>query len=788
MRQETIVAKHFYLALVLVIFPVSLASQTTGQQSQNPYDPFALSAPQTPNTTGTLPGTPTDVTGRPVVNPNLPITNVNPTLELTQQQRELEKEKEEQTRGLVEAPPEPDLEFQRLVAASVGRPLPIFGQNLFQKVPTTFAPLQHVEVTPDYLIGPGDEIIIKIWGQLDYNWRAVVDRSGAVYIPKVGSVDVTGVRYADLHDHLQKEIGKYFKNFQLSVSLGQLRSMQVYLVGQVKRPGAYSISALSTLVDALFATGGPSKKGSLRNIQVKRNGQMVTTFDLYDLLVNGDKSRDAKLENGDVIYVPPVGPLVAVDGSVHSDAIFELRDNNTLADVIRFAGGLTTTAAPETAMLERIDDRHIREAHSLRLDVRGLELTMKDGDVLRFPHMTSQFENSVTLRGNIALPGHYPWHPGMRVHDLIPSREFLVTEEYWQGQNALANPGQPPIALQNQPGTPSSHVGEQQLKNDVKHVGSEINWQYAVVQRFDLQDLSTHLLPFNLAKALTGDETQNLELQQGDIVTIFSQGDIQVPLQEQTKFVHLEGEFVQAGVYQVESGETLRHLIERIGGFTPQAYLYGSEFTRESTRVDQQQRLDEYVTALEQSIERTSAAIASAGDPTEIALARSRAENQRALANRMRGLKATGRIVLEIKPDAGSSSAIPDLTLEDGDRFVVPFRPATVNVIGSVYNSNSFIYKRGKTVGDYMRLAGGPTRDGDRARAFVIRADGSTVSRQQHNRLISYGFESLRLMPGDTVVVPEKLDRGAFLRGLRDYTQIFTQFVLGAAAAKVLFP
>src|SRR5579859_7536958 len=377
----------------------------------------------------------------------------------------------------------------------------------------------------------------------------------------------------------------------------------------------------------------------------------------------------------------------------------------------------------------------------------------------------------------------------MRIHDLIPNRDFLVTEEYWQNQNALANPGQPPIASSPVPsGQPSTHVGAAQLKNDVKHVASEINWEYAVVQRFNLDDLSTHLLPFNLGKAISGDDAQNLPLEAGDIVTVFSQGDIQVPLNQQSKFVHLEGEFVQSGVYQVQAGETLRHLVERIGGVTPQAYLHGSEFTRESTRVDQQQRLDEYVTALDQSIERTSAALASAGDPTEIALARSRAENQRALAARMRGLKATGRIVLEIKPSATSTAALPELALEDGDRLVVPFRPATVNVIGSVYTSSSFIYKPGKTVSDYLRLAGGPTRDGDRARTFVIRADGSTVSRQQHNRLISLSFDSLRLMPGDTVVVPETLDRVAFLRGLRDYTQIFTQFVLGAAAAKVLFP
>jgi len=426
----------------------------------------------------------------------------------------------------------------------------------------------------------------------------------------------------------------------------------------------------------------------------------------------------------------------------------------------------------------------------------------------------------------------------MRVKDLIPSRDALVTQEFWKRQNKLAvdlesltfksreeveqdrqgdlqnrdknapvnQPGvqNPPTSTpsgQNQRTQPqrdedlaarvgrteAQRIKEEQLKNEVKHYATEVNWEYAVIERMDSEDLSTHLVPFNLGKAIAGDESQNVILEPGDVITIFSQNDMQVPAGQQTKFVRLEGEFVTAGVYQVQPGETLRHLISRIGGLTPQAYLYGSEFTRESTREDQQRRLDEYINELEKSIERNaSGQRALTGD--EAVAERQAVESQRRLLDKLRQMRATGRIVLELKPTADNLKELPDLMLEDGDRLLVPFKPATVNVIGSVYNSNSFIFKPGKTVSDYMRLSGGPTKNGDKGRSFVIRADGTTLGGNGHNALFLNGFEQARLMPGDTIVVPEKLDKGALLRGFKDWTQIISTFVIGAAAAKVLFP
>jgi len=428
--------------------------------------------------------------------------------------------------------------------------------------------------------------------------------------------------------------------------------------------------------------------------------------------------------------------------------------------------------------VERIDEHRIRHADEFALNREGLSRPLHDGDVVRILSISAKFDNAVTLRGNVARPGRYPWHPGMRVHDLIPERDFLVTEEYWKRQNQLVVDAQ----------SGEFRLNQNDLKNDVKRVSAEINWEYAAIQRFDPERLTSHLLPFNLGRAIEGDADQNLVLNPGDVVTIFSQADIQVPIAQQSKFIRLEGEVGRSGVYQIQPGETLRHLLARIGGFTPQAYLYGSEFTRESTRVDQQKRLDEYVNELERSVQHNATANAAVTDPGDAAALKAQNEAQRALVAKMKTVQATGRVVLEIKPTAASVDAVPDLALEDGDRLLVPFRPATVNVIGAVYTSGSFMFKPGKTVSDYLRLSGGAKREGDKAREFVIRADGSTVSKQQHNALLSRDFNTLRLMPGDTIVVPEKLNQGAFMRGLKDWSQILTGFGLAAGALKSLFP
>src|SRR5438309_9595527 len=326
-------------------------------------------------------------------------------------------------------------EFQHFVMQSIGRDLPMFGANLFRTVPSTFAPVDNVPVAADYVVGPGDEIQIRAWGQIDVDYNAMVERDGTISVPKVGVINVAGIKASDLPAFLKTVFGRTFRNFQLTATLGKLRSIQIFVVGQAKRPGTYTVSSLSTLVTAVFAAGGPSSKGSMRNLQLKRGNQVAAEFDLYDLLLSGDKSRDAKLLPGDVIYIPPVGPLVAVTGSVNVPAVYELRQSTVLFDLIRWAGGLATTAAGQKATVERIEDHKARKGEEFPLDMGGASRSVRDGDLVTVYSLVPRFDNAVALRGDIAQPGRFPWREGMRVRDLIPDREALLSRDYWIKRN-----------------------------------------------------------------------------------------------------------------------------------------------------------------------------------------------------------------------------------------------------------------------------------------------------------------------------------------------------------------
>lgn len=728
-------------------------------------------------------------------------------------------------------PPSTLSEFQQIVAGSTGRALPIFGAGLFNSPPSTFAPVDNIPVTPDYVIGPGDEFHIQIWGQVNQRGTFLVDRTGSISLPEVGTIHVAGLQFSQLTDFLKSQIGRVYRNFDVNVNLGQLRSIQVFIVGQAKQPGNYTIGSLSTLLNALFASGGPLPQGSLRDIQVKRGSETITHFDLYDLLLRGDKTRDVRLESGDVIFIPDVGPQVAVLGSVTTQAIYELRGEKSFNQVIAMAGGLTNVASASQVRVERIYNHTQRSELDIDL-ATGDSAPAQDGDIVTVKSIIDRFENAVTLRGNVANPGRYQWHEGMRISDLIPNREALITRNYYQrhdllGQSASGTqPGQSSNTDYRGPlsegslGIQSGAVADAavdrgivgangggnalgatltagnrtfEATTDVILSAPDIDWDYAVIERQSVTDLTTSLLPFNLGKVvLDKNPSQDLELLSGDVVTIFSKADLRVPSAQQTKFVKLEGEFAASGVYSVQPGETLRQLLARAGGLTPDAYLYASEFTRESVRRVERQRIIEYADALEGEITARSASLASSAlTDRDAAAAQTSGAEARATLNRLRQAQPTGRIVFQLKPDAKDITAIPDLPLEDGDRFVVPKMPSNVSVQGQVYYANAFVFQKGQRVKDYLRLAGGPDRNADRNREFILRADGSVISHQygslgQRALFADRNFEDIALLPGDTIVVPPTVEKGSVLRNLTNIATIIEGFGLGAAAINVL--
>lgn len=537
-------------------------------------------------------------------------------------------------------------ESRSLVAPGALIDIRRFGAELLSGGQAMGTPDGSALVPADYVISPGDEVQITLWGSVDADVRTTVDRSGRISLPRVGSFMVAGTRYADLPDVVSRRVGQVFKNFQLSVGLGQLRSVRVYVTGFAKRPGAHNVTSLSTIVNVLMRSGGPSSAGSYRKIELRRGGQTVATFDLYDLLLKGDKSADRIVQAEDVIHIGPVGPQVGLIGSVNKPAIFELKPGDTAQDVLTMAGGFTAVADRSRIAIE--------------------SLAQRDG------------QRIVQLR-----------------------------------------------------------------------------WP---------------------------DEAQR-PLDSGDVLRAFSQVDARLSTQLQNKRVRVEGEVARPGEYVLPADSSLADALQAAGGLTPLAYLFGAEFTRESVRVTQQENYDRALRDLE--VEFAKAAY------TRKALTADEASAQAAtgagssvLIQRLREVRPNGRIVLELDPAAPK---FPPLMLEDGDRLYIPARPNAVGVFGSVFNGGSYLYDQGRTIDDFLRLAGGPTRGADVDSVFVLRANGSVISARQDGRWFRGGsLASLAAQPGDTVFVPEEVGKTTWVQNAKEWTQILAQFGLGAAAIKTL--
>lgn len=541
--------------------------------------------------------------------------------------------------------------FGAYVATVTGAPLELFGSNLFTDVPTTFSPLDAAQVNGEYVIGAGDELQIRGWGMVNVDVTATVDRNGAVYIPRVGAVNVAGVKYRDLQGHLKKAVSRIFSNFELTASIAQTRALQIYVVGHAVRPGTYTLNSMSTLLNALFTSGGPSRSGSMRNIQLKRGSAAVATFDLYDMLVKGDKSQDASLRDGDVIYIPEVGPLVALSGNVKSPAIFELKGASTMADLIGWAGGVDSAADQKQLIIEK-----------------------------------------------------------------------TVNNQY-----------QTVAELQADPATMSAQLSA-------------------------------------------------IPLRPTDVVRVFAPGAVAVQAQLQNEYVRVSGEVKQSGVFQIRKGETLRELMYRLGGTTDFGYLYATQLKRESVRRSQQLKLDEIAERFERELE-SAARLGGTTDKDVVAIKAAELERQRRVAQKLRTIKAEGRIVLELEDGNAEVKNLPDLALQDGDTVYVPRKPGTVEVMGSVFQSNSFIYRPRRNVKDYVLLAGGATSAADESEMYLIRADGTAKSGR--GTWFS-GLGGAVVNPGDIIVVPETIERSSWRQSLKEWTAIFYQFGLGAAGIKVL--
>lgn len=677
-------------------------------------------------------------------------------------------------------PPLVPTQFQEFVKDTTGKSLQLYGYNLFEGY--RFTSLADVPVPANYVIGPGDEIDLKLWGMTDNMLRIPIDRNGQMSIPKVGTINLAGTRADQLEDVLRSHLSKVFKKFELSASVGRLRSIQIFVVGQARKPGAYMVSSMSTLIAALFESGGPSSNGSLRKIKLIRGGQLVTTLDLYSFIHSGDTSKDSRLLPGDVIVIPPVENRVALYGATDNPAIYELSNTEeTVSQLLKYAGGQSNLSTPHKVQLERVDAQKIKGPRlvlSLALNEAGLSYRLKNSDVLTLFKISPEFGNAVTLRGNVASPLRYPYKQGMRIADLIPETDALIQADYYARKNKF---------VQYESGLV---VSAERVIGETRGLLEEINWSYATLERTDNKEVKTILIPFDLGKAIRqNDPRENHELQPGDVITVFGVKDLPVPLENRTQFVKVLGEVKVPGIYQLNGNETLNQAIEKAGGLTKNAYLFGTVFTRESARVQQQENLSKAIRRMQADIVNQSATLlqnitdSEKGQSTQAQIA-----SQKLLIERAQTIKANGRVSLEMTL---GQPVLPDISIEDGDTIYVPNKPSFVGVYGAVLAEASLMHRTTYSVTDYLDKSG-LSRDADIDEILIIRADGSVEGNPKglRKKLTTQSLASKTLQPGDTVFVPEIIDRrGAytqFIQGVKDWTQIVFQMGIGAVALKTL--
>lgn len=656
-------------------------------------------------------------------------------------------------------------ELSDLVQSSVGAALPIFGTELFDGRSLQSA-LDPLTVPADYRVGPGDELLIRAWGQIDIDFQGQIDRSGLIFLPKIGQIMVAGQKISDLKSLLNSHIAKQFKSFELTVTLGSLRQIQFYVSGFAKKPGIHTTESTATTLHGLLASGGPLPAGDFRRIELRRGDKVVAIVDAYKLLIDGDKTSDPPLLPGDVIFIPAAKGFVAVAGAVRRPAMYHLQDTTTISDVLKFAGGLSLTQQKPNIRLERLKNGG-RQVENIDLSQAGADKPLQDGDILMVLPASPRFDQFITVRGNVSQPLRQPWTSGLRVSDILSLKDGLIRPAAWMQQNGRA-----------------SLMGLSDLSRDTdfRRDFPDMEWDYAAIERIDPVSLSASVIPFNLAKALSKDAENDVQLMSGDTIVVFSKIDFKQPQEKKLKLVKVEGEVKAPGIYSVGLGETLSQVINRAGGLTNQAYVFGTIFSRETAKRDEAVRLKDATDRIEQDYFRYLASRSrNATTQEEGVVSTGEIESIKSLVGRLRTVQPEGRIPLNLSSSAAQYRDLPSILLEDLDSVVIPTKPATVTVVGSVFRQGSLLWNSAWTSQNYLDNSGGLRQHADRSGVVIFRADGTV--RQQGGWLNGASSE---INPGDTIVVPEDVQSSSWTRIFRDWSQIFYQMGLGGAAIKIL--
>lgn len=807
-----------------------------------------------------------------------------------------------------------------------------FGAAIFQnKIGNTDDLPMDLPVGPDYVLGPGDGVNIDVWGSVSDRLQRVIDRQGLVTLPEVGSIQAAGLSLGAMQRGVETLLNTRYRNIRATVSLARLRSVRVYVVGDVERPGAYDISSLSTVLNALFAAGGPTEHGSMRIARHYRGQQLIEEVDLYELILRGVRADMQRLQPGDTVLVPPAGAQVSIEGMVHRPAIYELHGERSLAEVLAMAGGVLPTGTLRHLEVERVQAHEKRSMLSLDLpetadssaaDRMVQEFQVQDQDQVRVWPILPYSEKTVFLTGHVRRPGKYSYREGLTVADLIKSSYDLLPEPSQHAElirlmppefrpvllsfNVSPTEGKvepipltpfdtvrifsrfdfedaPKITINGEVRNPGLHKldGETHLRDAIYLAGglttdALIN-QAQVYRR--LPDSTTTVLTINLAKAMSGDPASNILLKGGEILMIHSnlakvdppkvyihgevaspgsyplspgmtaselvkmaggftrgaykdkadlarytlvngekvvgdhrtveiakalQGDNSVDVQLQDAdvlsirkvvgwdevgaSVTITGEVAHSGTYGIRQGERLSSLIKRAGGFRTLAYPQAAVLERVQVRELANKSRQDLIDRLQAEQISTPQYSSKSSAEEQMALSQTLAQQRQQALQRLRNTPASGRLVIHISQDVARwENTAADIELRPGDTIHVPNKPQFVVIGGEVFNPTSINYSPGKTAAWYLTKAGGPTEFAARKSIFVVAADGSVVGGGNSSGFWEHGVLGRKMQPGDSIVVPEKIQGGSQAwKHLLDSAQFFSAVAIAAKVASGL--
>lgn len=687
-------------------------------------------------------------------------------------------------------------------------------------------------VGPDYVLGPGDNLIVNMWGGQSNRFNRTVDRQGQIDLPDAGTVNLAGLTIGDAESAIQKSLSTQFQNEHVEISLGRVRTVRIYVVGDVQRPGAYDVSSLSTALNALYAAGGPTSRGSLRTLRQFRGDKLVREIDLYDFLLHGVRTDLEHLQPGDTILVPPVGLQVTVAGMVRRPAIYELKGQDDLKDVLNLAGGVLVSASLKQISVERVVAHQSRTMLNVALadaaneDVARLPaFPMQDGDKVTVSPILPYNEKVVYLDGHVFKPGPYPWREGMTVNDLLHSYQDIMPEPANHAEVIRLLPpdfhpgtigfdlqdeliGNNPIALQ--PFDTVRVFGRYDIDPPRVSIHGEVlrPGDYPMAQGMtvadlvrmtgglrrsayrDEADLASYVIQngqkvlighsvVELQKALDGDKAADVLLKPGDVVGIrqlTGWNDI-------GSSITISGEVAFAGTYGISEGERLSSVMKRAGGFREGAYPEGALLDRVQVRQLEENNRQEMIRRVETSIPNVAPGVSTTAQDQQSMLQTMRQQQQEVLAA-LRNHPSTGRMVIKISSDISKWENTPaDIIVRAGDMLSLPKRPDFVLVSGQVYNATGISLRPGKTADWYLRQAGGVTRSGDKRRIFILRADGSVIGDEKAT-VFGRSVLDVRMRPGDSIIVPEKVIGGSQAwRNIISTAQIMSSVALTGAVA-----